>query len=154
MTTEAWAAMARKHWKEYLPKKWKELQERGETQAAVMAAAQQAQAHKMQLMRAGYQEHEADEVVRAEFILLKPEPEASGEDDEDRAREAAYQQSMNPLPVAPCPVPSASRLPWHRCRAPRLRRGFPDPMPAPRPSRVPPTAGANAADANCSRGSG
>jgi len=98
MTTEAWAAMARKHWKEYLPKKWKALQESGETQAAVMAAAQQAQAHKLQLMKAGFQEHEADEVVRAEYILLKPEPEASGEDAEDRAREAAYQKMMKPLP--------------------------------------------------------
>ena len=98
MTTEAWAAMARRHWKEYLPKKWKALQESGETEAAVRAAAQQAQTHKLQLMRAGYQEHEADEVVRAEYILLRPEPEASGEDEEDLAREAAYQQSMNPLP--------------------------------------------------------
>jgi hypothetical protein len=97
MTTEAWASMARKHWKEYLPKKWAALQANGETQAAVMAAAQQAQEMKAQLMQSGFQEHEADEVVRAEFILLKPEPEASGEDDEDRAREAAYQKTMRPL---------------------------------------------------------
>jgi hypothetical protein len=74
MTTEAFAAEIRHHWKKWLPRKWKELVDSGRMMAETMAVAQMAHQEKMRLMRAGYQEHEADEVVRAEFILLKPEP--------------------------------------------------------------------------------
>ena len=74
MTTEAFAAMARSHWKRWLPNKWAALKAAGEAEAAVRAAAAQAQQEKLQLMQAGAQEHEADEIVRAEYLLLKPEP--------------------------------------------------------------------------------
>ena len=41
--------------------------------AEIMAVAQMANQEKLRLMRAGYQEHEAEEVVRHEYILLRPE---------------------------------------------------------------------------------
>ena len=73
MTTEAFAAEIRHHWKKWLPKKWRELEASGRMQAEIMAVARMANDEKMRLMRAGYQEHEADEVVRHEYILLRPE---------------------------------------------------------------------------------
>ena len=94
MTTEAFAAQARKHWKEWLPQKWRALREAGGAESAVRAAAQQAQAMKLDLMQAGYQEHEADEVVLAEYILLRPEPEEM--DAEDLEREREYRKMMGP----------------------------------------------------------
>ena len=74
MTTEAFAAEIRHHWKKWLPRKWKALEASGRMEAEIMAVARMANDEKMRLMRAGYQEHEADEVVRHEYILLKPEP--------------------------------------------------------------------------------
>jgi hypothetical protein len=94
MTTEAFAAMARNHWKKWLPRKWKALMESGQAEAEVRAAAQMAQQEKLRLMKMGAQEHEADEIVRAEFLLLKPEPEADAPDAEDRAREKEYARAM------------------------------------------------------------
>lgn len=94
MTTQAFAAMARRHWKEWLPNRWAALQASGQTEAAVLAAAQAAQKEKQALMRAGSQEHEADEVVRAQFILLPPELEAENPDPELEAKEQEYQAMM------------------------------------------------------------
>ena len=74
MTTAQFESEIRRHWKKWLPRKWKELEASGRMGAEILAVAQMANQEKMRLMRAGYQEHEADEVVRHEYILLKPEP--------------------------------------------------------------------------------
>jgi hypothetical protein len=48
----------------------------------------------LELMQAGYPETAAEEVVKAEHILLKPEAEEVAPDAEDLARERAYRKSM------------------------------------------------------------
>ena len=73
MTTEAFQAEIKKHWKKWLPAKWKELQAEGRIESATLAVAQMAQQEKQRLMQSGFPEFAADEVVRAEYILLKPE---------------------------------------------------------------------------------
>ena len=94
MATEMFAAMARKHWKKWRPKEWKELVESGQADAAVLAAAQRANREMLELMRTGYPETAAEEVVKAEYILLKPEAATVAPDAEDLARERAYRKAM------------------------------------------------------------
>jgi hypothetical protein len=107
MTTEAFAAMARNHWKKWLPKKWAALKESGELEASIRAAAQMATDEKRRLMAAGYQEHEADEVVKAELILLPPE---RGNDREAEPRVSLAERkaaaSVDHPPMSPLPRPS------------------------------------------------
>lgn len=94
MTTEAFAAKARRHWKEWLPNRTAELMASGQFEPAVRAAAQRAQQEKRQLMQAGFQEHEADERVLKEYILLTPEPDAEEDDEELMEKERRYQEMM------------------------------------------------------------
>jgi hypothetical protein len=94
MATATFAAMARKHWKKWRPREWKALVESGQADAAVLAAAQRANKEMLELMKAGYPETAAEEVVKAEHILLKPEAEEVAPDAEDLAREKAYRKSM------------------------------------------------------------
>ncbi|MBQ1764541.1 MAG: hypothetical protein IIZ92_16815, partial [Aquincola sp.] len=77
--SEQYAAMARKHWTKWLPKKTAELKEAGQFEAATMTAGRQARERVDELMQQGYQLHEAEEVARSEFLLLKPEPDANEE---------------------------------------------------------------------------
>lgn len=94
MTTEAFAVMARKHWKKWLPRKWKALVASGQAEVAIRTATQTANKEMLELMQAGYPETAAEEVVKAEYILLKPEPETVAPDAEDHAREKAYRKAM------------------------------------------------------------
>lgn len=90
------AAQARKHWEIWLPQKTKELKDAGEFAEATQVAAVAAQRQIQELMRQGYQAHEAEEVALKQYILL--EPEAPGEDDwetqELAEKEARYQAMM------------------------------------------------------------
>lgn len=76
--SEHYAAMARKHWKKWLPKRTAALKAEGEFEASVQVAGRQARERVDELMARGYQLHEAEEVAFAEFILLRPEPGARG----------------------------------------------------------------------------
>jgi hypothetical protein len=99
MTTEAFAAKARRHWKEWLPQKTAQLKALGTFEEAVRYAAAEANKQKLTLMQAGFQEHEADEIVLKEWILLDPEPDRldEEEDEEDEEREREYQELMQRL---------------------------------------------------------
>lgn len=79
-------AMARRHWTQYLPAKVAELKKQGRLEAALTVAARRASERIQELMAQGYQAHEAEEVARAEYLLLKPEPPP---EDDWEARELA-----------------------------------------------------------------
>ncbi len=70
-----YTGMALKHWAEWLPKMTKELEQEGTLNAAAQDASKRAASRIAELMRQGYQLHEAEEVVLPEEILWKPEPE-------------------------------------------------------------------------------
>jgi hypothetical protein len=91
------AIKARKHWEKWLPKKTRELKADGEFNMAIQMAARQAQKEIENLMAQGYQEHEAEEVVLPQFILLKPEPKDDWESRELAKRERNYQKMMRPF---------------------------------------------------------
>lgn len=70
---QALAMKAQKHWAKYLPKKTRMLKEVGRFETESLAAAKLAQAEIETLKKAGFQEHEAEEVALPMFILLRPE---------------------------------------------------------------------------------
>jgi len=61
------------HWREWLPKMYKEMQADGTLNQRAQDASKEAARQVAALMAAGYQQHEAEEVVLLELILLKPE---------------------------------------------------------------------------------
>ena len=71
-----YTGLAIRHWSEWLPKMTAELRASGSMNEAVQTASKNAAAEVAQLMMAGFQKHEAEEIVLPEYILLKPEPEA------------------------------------------------------------------------------
>ncbi|MBR1156280.1 hypothetical protein [Bradyrhizobium sp. JYMT SZCCT0428] len=87
---------ALRHWKEFLPEKFKELQATGMLEAETNAAANMATDEIISLMQQGYQEHEAREVALPNYILLKPEPEDENDEQalELAQMEADYQKMM------------------------------------------------------------
>lgn len=96
MSVQDLASKARKHWATWLPQRTAMLKEAGSFQAETQAAAAMAQDEKDRLMQQGYRDHEAEEVVLHQFILLKPEQDSAVPPDqasELAAKEAEYQQS-------------------------------------------------------------
>lgn len=88
---------ARKHWKEWLPKMTAELKEKGQFEQAIQGSATRAQELIEDLMRQGYQQHEAEEVALKELILLPPEVEAA-ETPEEREDLAALDEEYRRHP--------------------------------------------------------
>lgn len=76
MSAPAYEAKARKHWAKWLPKKVEQLKASGQYEPTMQAVGKQAQERVIELMQAGYQQHEAEEVALAELVLLAPEPGA------------------------------------------------------------------------------
>ncbi|WP_020423940.1 hypothetical protein [Cupriavidus sp. WS] len=68
-----YTGLALRHWKEWRPKMYKEMQKDGTLNEAAQTASKEAAAQVASLMEAGYQKHEAEEVVLPELILLPPE---------------------------------------------------------------------------------
>ena len=77
MSAQTYEAKARKHWQKWLPRKVAELKASGELDQALQTAGKATQQMVVDLMGQGFQQHEAEEVALAEFVLLKPEPEAN-----------------------------------------------------------------------------
>jgi len=100
--THVLAARAREHWAEWLPAKTRSLKASGIFSTETKKAAVQAQKEILELMQAGYQEHEAGEVVLPKYILLPPEEGVNGLDDELQAeldeKERWYQDYMRSPP--------------------------------------------------------
>lgn len=97
MVNQQYVSMARKHWTEWLPQKTAALKASGELEAALQMAANQCRSEVDGLRAQGFQQHEAEEVALPQFILLKPEPEASttpAQRKELAAKEAEFQRTM------------------------------------------------------------
>ncbi|CAN7245912.1 hypothetical protein LJR175_001014 [Variovorax sp. LjRoot175] len=87
--------MARKHWATWLPKKVAALKADHELEQALQTAGKLAQERVVELMQQGFQQHEAEEVVLSELILLKPEHGANVEPwerEKDAALEAMFRK--------------------------------------------------------------
>jgi hypothetical protein len=97
MSTDRYAAVARKHWAKWLPSKTAALRANGEFTQAVRTAAKLTQEKVLELMQQGYRQHEAEEAAFAEYILLLPEAGAATpawERDELAALERRYRADM------------------------------------------------------------
>jgi hypothetical protein len=68
-----YTGMALRHWKEWRPKEFREMQKDGTLNKAAQDASKEAARQVTQLMQAGMQQHEAEEVVLTELILPPPE---------------------------------------------------------------------------------
>ena len=90
---------ALRHWREFLPSMVGRLAAKGQLKTSVRRAALTAQQEIQELTRSGYREHEAEEVVLPQLILLKPEADAgpAWERDELAEKEAQYQAMMRPM---------------------------------------------------------
>lgn len=90
---------ARKHWNEFLPSMVGRLKAEGQYEERLRRVALAAQQEIRELTRSGYREHEAEEVVLPQLILLKPEAGAgpAWERDELAEKEARYQAMMRPM---------------------------------------------------------
>ena len=92
MTTEELVGTIRQYWINWLPEKVKDLRSEGTLEESIRARASLAHQRWAELVARGYQDHEADEVVLAEYVYLeKPEdgadadPELDAELEEIRA---------------------------------------------------------------------
>ena len=80
-TTQDWKQIALEHWRLYRPK-WSEEMGEDNLIAEAIEAAQKTQAEIQALMQRGFQYHEAEEMVREKYILVKPGPEEEEESEE------------------------------------------------------------------------
>jgi hypothetical protein len=101
MSVEDLKSLARKHWTKWLPAKVASLRETGELNEALQGAATLAQTEIEALMKQGYQETEAREVVLPKLILLPPEADAemSAEERAEHAAAEAEYQKHPPVPA-------------------------------------------------------
>ncbi len=95
------ASKAIRYWKDWLPKRYKELLDANQLVTAAAAAAAGAAKEIKELMQAGARLDEAEEVVLPKWILLQPE-EPDLEDPDWEAselmdKEAAYQSLQTSL---------------------------------------------------------
>lgn len=98
------ANKAIRHWREWLPNRYRELLEANELVTAAAAAAAGAAREIKELMQAGARLDEAEEVVLPKWILLPPEEPDPEEPDWEATeladREAAYQRLQASLDKA------------------------------------------------------
>ena len=66
-----YTGMALEHWKKWRPKAYRQMQEDGTLNETAQTASKQAARQVAELMEAGYQKHEAEEVVLRETILCR-----------------------------------------------------------------------------------
>ena len=77
---DEWINLARAHWKEFLPKKYAQLEAKGPKALtkALYEAAHQTDRDLLQLVEdLGISEAEAWTMVRETYLLLRPEPEVT-----------------------------------------------------------------------------
>ena len=68
----------KKHWQKWHPQKTKELKGAGNFEAEAHAVVKMALKEREVLIKQGYRDFEADEVILKQFILTEPEPDARG----------------------------------------------------------------------------
>ncbi|MEW8436616.1 MAG: hypothetical protein AB2689_00520 [Candidatus Thiodiazotropha taylori] len=86
MNLHNWISKANEHWKEFQPTRYQELKESGQLEQALQQAAEQTHLEMSELEEAGYQNHEAWEMVRERYLFPKEEP---GLEDEEEVNEGA-----------------------------------------------------------------
>ena len=67
--------MALNHWEQWLPKMVQDLRGLDQLNYEAQMASKKAAQRVAELMMAGFQKHEAEEIVLPELILLPPEQE-------------------------------------------------------------------------------
>lgn len=77
VSAQTYAARARKHWAQWLPKKVAALREAGELESTLQTVGRRANDQVLELMGQGFKQHEAEEVALAEHVLLPPESDAA-----------------------------------------------------------------------------
>jgi hypothetical protein len=95
MSASRYAAMARKHWTTWLPKKVAALKADNQLDPTLQTVGKLAQERVLELMQQGFRQHEAEEVSLSELILLKPEHGANvatWEREEEAALEAMFRK--------------------------------------------------------------
>ena len=71
-----WAQMAESHWEKFLPKMYRDLEQKGTLEQELIKAGQQTEEMLVNLVSDGGLRHnEALEIVLPQFILLTPESE-------------------------------------------------------------------------------
>jgi hypothetical protein len=90
--------MASDHWTKHRPKTVEKLRKQGVLAEALQLAAKQATERVVELMQQGFRHHEAEEVARAEFLILPPDQSEWEGDEELTQREQQYQESMREPP--------------------------------------------------------
>jgi len=88
MPFENWKRQARKHWEEFQPTRFANLVEAGQLDEALSQAAEATHREMCELEDAGFQNHEAWEMVREKYLFV-PEEEGLFDDDEDEDPNAA-----------------------------------------------------------------
>lgn len=68
-----YVGLALDHWRKWRPKEFRQMQKDGTLNERAQTASKEAAKQVASLMEAGYQQHEAEEVVLPELILLPPE---------------------------------------------------------------------------------
>lgn len=90
MNLENWKNQARAHWKEFQPTRFKELVKAGKLPEALTEAAERTFQEMGELQQAGFQHHEAWEMVREKYLFPPEEPALKAKHDrEPVASEAA-----------------------------------------------------------------
>src|SRR5688500_17047477 len=78
---DQWKEQARRHWKEFGPTLYHELLKNGRLDEFLTNAAERTHREMTELQRAGYQHHEAWEVVRESYLFLPEEGAALSHSD-------------------------------------------------------------------------
>jgi len=82
MTPAQYSSRALKHWEKWLPKKVASLRAAGNLETELQVLGRKAFDRQQELMGQGFRDYEAQEVVLAELVLLKPEADAAVEPQE------------------------------------------------------------------------
>ena len=89
MSLDYYKSLAMEHWQEFLPKRWKELQEAGRLGEAIDEAAERTDREMQAQLGAGVPRNQAWEELRGRYLLLEPEsePQSPQSDAHDLIRE-------------------------------------------------------------------
>ncbi len=91
MNLQNWARDARANWKEFLPNRYKEFEEAGVLNKALMTAAKQTARDMGSFQDAGLTWDQAWERTRNEYLFLPPEPKQKAKQDREPSPNAAAQ---------------------------------------------------------------
>ncbi len=80
---QQWVTEADRHWKAYLPEKYKALKEAGELEEALQLAAEQTAEEVDEFLDSGYPMRAALEIVKPRYLILDPAQHGEPEEEEE-----------------------------------------------------------------------